>query len=121
MEYTQLERPKAGRTFQGMARVTNPDALREVLSVHSSDDAGNKTSGGGGRSCISTTGSEAKSNRTVKGPEAIKSLFQVDEKDQYGDGIVRGNVASATVARPMLEYWSWKFIVRWTGKGEDKV
>ena len=42
------------------------------------------------------------------------------EKDQYGDGIVRGNVASATVARPMLEYWSWKFAVRETGKGEDK-
>jgi hypothetical protein len=47
-------------------------------------------------------------------------LSQVDEKDQYGDGIVRGNVASATVARPMLEYWSYKFIMGWTGKGEDK-
>ena len=48
MEYTQLERPKADRTFQGMARVTNPDALREVLSVHSSDDAGDNTASGGG-------------------------------------------------------------------------
>jgi hypothetical protein len=56
----------------------------------------------------------------VKGPEVIKSLFQVNGKDQYGDGIVRGNVAPATVARPMLEYWSYEFIVKGTGRGEDK-
>jgi hypothetical protein len=84
MEYTQLERPKAGRTFQGMARATNPNAVREVLSVHSSDDAGDNTSGGGGKSCISPTGSEAKSNRTVKGPEANKSLNQKEPTRPMG-------------------------------------
>ena len=101
MENTQLERPKTGRTFQGMARVTNPNALREVLSVHSSDDAGDNTTGGGGSSCISLTGSEAKSNRTVKGPEAIKSWFPMEEKERCRDCIVRGNVAQATDTRPM--------------------
>jgi hypothetical protein len=70
--------------------------------------------------CIYPTGSEAKSDRTAKGSEAIKSLFQTDGKDQCADGIVRGNVASATETRPMQEYCSWKLVVKQAGKGEDK-
>ena len=46
--YTQLERPSVGRTFEGMGRVTKPNAVREVLLVNSSDDAGDNTAGGGG-------------------------------------------------------------------------
>ena len=119
-----------GRTFQGMGRVTNSNTLREVVSVHSSDGVGSNRPGGGGRfstigpslvlllSCISPTGSEAKSNRTVKGPEAIKSLFQMNTRDQCGDSIVRGNVAVATETRSMQEYCSWKFRMKQAGKGE---
>jgi hypothetical protein len=111
MEYSQLERPSVGRTFEGMERATNPNAWREVLSIHSSDDVGSNRPKGGGKNtmmvierpnvdpllfCIYPTGSEAKSDRTAKGSEAIKSLIQTDEREQYGDGIVRGNVALAT-------------------------
>jgi len=101
MEYTQLERPNVGRTFEGMERVTNPNAWREVLSVNSSDDAGDNTAGGGGESCILPTGSEAKSDRTAKALEAIKSWFHVDGRGRCRDCIVRGNVAPATGTRPM--------------------
>ena len=101
MEYTQLERPNVGRTFEGMERVTNPNAWREVLSIHSSDDPGDNTAGGGGESCIVPTGSEAKSDRTAKGSEAIKSWFHMDEKGRCRDRIERGNVAPATGTQPM--------------------
>jgi len=108
LKYTQLERPSVGRTFQGMGRVTNSNTLREVVSVHSSDGVGSNRPGGGGRfstigpslvlllSCISPTGSEAKSNRTAKGSEAIKSVFRMNGEDQCVEGIERGNVASVT-------------------------
>ena len=70
--------------------------------------------------CITPTGSEAKSNRTVKGSEAIKSLVQMNEREQGVDGITRGNVAGATETRLMQEYCSWQFIVNKAGDGEDK-
>lgn len=99
MENTQLKRPSVDRTFEGMERATNPNAWREVLSIHSSDDGGHNKPSGGGRGCIFPTGSEAKSDRTVKGSEAIKSMIHVVEKDQCEDVTVRGNVAPATDTR----------------------
>ena len=108
-------------TSQGMGRVTNSKVLREVLSIHSSNDAGDNTPGGGGRhptmvikrpsadpslTCISPTGSEAKSDRTVKGSEAIKSLYQVNRQVQCVNRVGRGNVAPATDSRPIREHCS---------------
>ena len=85
---TQLERPNVGRPLRGMGRATNSNTLREVLSIHSSDDTGDNTTGGGGSqmtvikrpnvdpslTCETPTGSGVKSDRTAKGAKANKSL-----------------------------------------------
>ncbi len=131
----QLERISVGRTFGGMGRVANPNAVREVLLGHSSDDAGDNITGGGGMNtmmvierpnadpslfCIYPTGSEAKSDRTVKEPEVNKSLNHKDQRGQGDDGFERGNVAPATDSHSIPEHWSTRFKVTQTGKSENK-
>ena len=71
-------------------------------------------------SCIFPTGSEAKSNRTVKAPEVDKSLNHKNQRIQCDDGLERGNVAPATDSRSIQEHWFRRFEVTQTSKGENK-
>ena len=69
----------------------------------------------------SPTGSEAKSDRTVKGAEASKSLKLEVQSTQGKDRLVEGNVAPATeTSTTKSDVRDWN-LGKQTGKGKEDV